>query len=63
MRLLHATLKSWQYAAWACRRKRWAGQLRGQMIEMGKRVDHRILSEALKVLSLYLHIYQILIKI
>lgn len=62
MRLLHATLKSWQYAAWAFRRKRWADQLRGQMVEMCKRVDHRILSEALKVHSHYLRIYKVLIK-
>jgi hypothetical protein len=62
MRLLHATFKSWQYAAWACRRKRWADQLRGQMVEMCNRVDHRILSDALKVLSLYFRICKMLIK-
>jgi len=62
MRLLHATLKSWQHAAWTRRRKRWADQLRGQMAEMCKRVDHRILSEALKVHSLYLPICEMLMK-
>lgn len=49
IRLLHATLESWQYTAWTRRRKRWADQLRGQMVEMCKHVDHRIMSEALKV--------------